>query len=90
MEPEQWLQRHPEAGLSWPSWPKASQLQIPMGTVYLNSRDANSVNGFDSYPNSRDTNSVDWSDSYLNSCDTNSVDLFDSTRLRIDSFDGSN
>ena len=22
--PEQWLQRHPEAGSSWPSWPKAS------------------------------------------------------------------
>ena len=22
---EQWLQRHPEAGSSWPSWPKASQ-----------------------------------------------------------------
>ena len=21
---EQWLQRHPEAGSSWPSWPKAS------------------------------------------------------------------
>jgi len=25
VEPEQWLQRHPEAGSSWPSWPKASQ-----------------------------------------------------------------
>ena len=24
VEPEQWLQRHPEAGSSWPSWPKAS------------------------------------------------------------------
>ena len=24
MEPEQRLQRHPEAGSSWPSWPKAS------------------------------------------------------------------
>jgi len=24
LEPEQWLQRHPEAGSSWPSWPKAS------------------------------------------------------------------
>ena len=24
-EPEQWLQRHPEAGSSWLSWPKASQ-----------------------------------------------------------------
>ena len=23
--PEQWLQRHPEAGSSWPSWPRASQ-----------------------------------------------------------------
>jgi len=23
---EQWLQRHPEAGTSWPSWPKASYL----------------------------------------------------------------
>ena len=23
--PEQWLQRHPEAGSSWPSWPEASQ-----------------------------------------------------------------
>jgi len=22
---EQWLQRHPEAGSSWPSWPKASR-----------------------------------------------------------------
>ena len=28
VEPEQWLQRHPEAGSSWPSWPKASQLRI--------------------------------------------------------------
>ena len=25
VEPEQWLQRHPEAGSSWPSWPQASQ-----------------------------------------------------------------
>ena len=25
VEPEQWLQRHPEAGSSWPSWPKASR-----------------------------------------------------------------
>ena len=25
VEPEQWLQRHPEAGSSWPSWPKASE-----------------------------------------------------------------
>jgi len=24
VEPEQWLQRHPEAGSSWPSCPKAS------------------------------------------------------------------
>jgi len=24
VEPEQWLQRHPEAGSSWPSWPEAS------------------------------------------------------------------
>ena len=24
MEPEQWLQRHPEAGSSWPNWPEAS------------------------------------------------------------------
>ena len=23
---EQWLQRHPEAGSSWPSWPKASHI----------------------------------------------------------------
>jgi hypothetical protein len=23
VEPEQWLQRHPEAGSSWPSWPMA-------------------------------------------------------------------
>ena len=22
---EQWLQRHPETGSSWPSWPKASR-----------------------------------------------------------------
>ena len=27
VEPEQWLQRHPEAGSSWPSWPKASHPQ---------------------------------------------------------------
>jgi len=26
VEPEQWLQRHPEAGSSWPSWPQASQM----------------------------------------------------------------
>jgi len=26
VEPEQWLQRHPEAGSSWPSWPKASHV----------------------------------------------------------------
>ena len=26
VEPEQWLQRHPEAGSSWPSWPKALQV----------------------------------------------------------------
>ena len=26
VEPEQWLQRHPEAGSSWTSWPKASQV----------------------------------------------------------------
>ena len=25
VEPEQWLQRHPDVGSSWPSWPKASQ-----------------------------------------------------------------
>ena len=25
VKPEQWLQRHPEAGSSWPSWPQASQ-----------------------------------------------------------------
>ena len=25
VEPEQWLQRHPEAGSSWPSWPETSQ-----------------------------------------------------------------
>ena len=25
VEPEQWLQRHSEAGSSWPSWPKASR-----------------------------------------------------------------
>ena len=24
VEPEQWLQHHPEAGSSWPSWPQAS------------------------------------------------------------------
>ena len=24
VEPEQWLQRHPEAGSSWPSWPRFS------------------------------------------------------------------
>jgi len=28
LEPEQWLQRHPEAGSSWPGWPKASQLLL--------------------------------------------------------------
>ena len=26
MEPEQWLQRHPKAGSSWPIWPKAAQI----------------------------------------------------------------
>ena len=31
LSPEQWLQRHPEAGLSWPSWPKASQAQQTAG-----------------------------------------------------------
>ena len=25
VKPDQWLRRHPEAGSSWPSWPKASQ-----------------------------------------------------------------
>ena len=25
VEPAQWLNRHPEAGSSWPSWPKAFQ-----------------------------------------------------------------
>ena len=25
VEPEQWLQRHPEAGSSWPSWPTVSR-----------------------------------------------------------------
>jgi len=28
VEPEQWLQCHPEAGSSWPSWPKASHLNV--------------------------------------------------------------
>jgi len=27
VEPEQWLQRHPEAGSSWPSWPKTLGLR---------------------------------------------------------------
>ena len=27
-EPEQWLQRHPKAGLSWPSWLKVSHLTL--------------------------------------------------------------
>ena len=26
VEPEQWLQRHPEASSSWPSWPKPSHV----------------------------------------------------------------
>jgi len=26
---DQWLQRHPEAGPSWPGWPKASYEQQP-------------------------------------------------------------
>ena len=25
LDMKQWLQRHPEAGSSWPSWPRASQ-----------------------------------------------------------------
>ena len=25
VEPQQWLQRHPEASSSWPSWPQASK-----------------------------------------------------------------
>ena len=33
MEPEQWLQRHPEAGLSWPSWPKASHGESDLGAA---------------------------------------------------------
>ena len=36
VEPEQWLQRHPEAGWSWPSWPEASWHQI----VVLNGHDS--------------------------------------------------
>ena len=31
---EQWLQRHPEAGSSWPSWPKASQPVSPEAGRY--------------------------------------------------------
>jgi hypothetical protein len=30
VEPEQWLQRHPEAGSSWPSWLKASHQDSPI------------------------------------------------------------
>ena len=26
---EQWLQRHPEAGSSWPSWPRVSHSSTP-------------------------------------------------------------
>ena len=33
---EQWPQRHPEAGLSWPSWPKASQKLSGMRLLELN------------------------------------------------------
>jgi len=29
--PEQWLQRHPEAGSSWPSWSKASHIFVSIG-----------------------------------------------------------
>jgi len=32
VEPEQWLQRHPEAGSSWPSWPQASHSEEEMMT----------------------------------------------------------
>jgi hypothetical protein len=28
VEPEQWLQRHPQAGASWPSWPQGSQTAV--------------------------------------------------------------
>ena len=27
VEPEQWLQRHPEAGSSWPSWPRGPHIR---------------------------------------------------------------
>ena len=30
---EHWLQRHPDAGSSWPSWPEASE----QGTAHINS-----------------------------------------------------
>ena len=37
VEPEQWLQRHPEAGSSWPSWSKASQVMRLQGYEDLRS-----------------------------------------------------
>ena len=46
-EPEQWLQRHPEAGSSWPSWPKASKsaaLASSLGAA--SEREGNSVKYF--------------------------------------------
>jgi hypothetical protein len=36
VEPEQWLRRHPEAGSSWPSWPKASGSFVSLAETVLN------------------------------------------------------
>ena len=30
---QQWLQRHPEAGSSWPSWPKASYVSLGLDEI---------------------------------------------------------
>ena len=44
MEPEQWLQRHPEAGSSWPSWPQASQFDGALaGMIAFDDSDLKSI-----------------------------------------------
>ena len=37
---EQWHQRHPEAGSSWPNWPKASQSDARVGNQDVGVRGA--------------------------------------------------
>ena len=46
VEPEKWLQRHPEAGSSWSSWPRSSYLRTAQLSNVLDVENLRECSGY--------------------------------------------